>query len=140
MTVKLRPHHIGMFIDDKGNLIQGRPLLFYLQSLYDRNLVGRVLEISSGLTPNSKVEIVRGKDDLCSSCPFGEPCGARDYGKMIETIKSRAPRYIYQDIEISLLKGHTPEKEDESIVQDYGLETKKYSVKELCAIVKAKNC
>ena len=135
-TLRLRPHHIGMFIDDRGNIIEKRPLLFYLECQYDKNLAEQVVELSSRLTPTTQVEIVSGQDIICCMCPYTKYCGAGEYDKMLNIMKKRSPRFIYEPFEVSILKGQTPEKADEETIKEYNLEERKYTVGELCELFK----
>ena len=134
--LKLRPHHIGMFIDEKGRIRDRMPLRVYVKNQYGIDLVNSLKSIMSQIVPDTVIEIVSGQDDLCVHCPFSDPCRSRDYETIKKIIMQNSPRYISKQIEMITSKDN-PETADESCLEEYGIKTgQTYTAKELGSFVR----
>lgn len=76
----IRPHHL--FILYKNINKDNKNI-----NLYGLEHINRVEEIQNQLHDNSIIQIIKGLDDLCKTCPLKELCKNKNYDKILETFK-----------------------------------------------------
>lgn len=125
MALRLRPHHIVALTALK----QGSPLYRALFSAIVRTMYGRETyrdyrKVVQKARAGEEISITMGIGDLCTNCPYKEPCNSGEYTKGTEMV----PRFFRT---IGAVLSNTRD-EDEKALNRLGLDqTQTYTLDQL---------
>jgi len=122
--LRLRPHHIALFLDDYGNLSDRIASMPIIEKIYGREFAESLENLRKQLTPDTLVQVVSGQDDVCNycGCPYHEDCKTWNYQTLIEKVRN-LPSLPFLDFSKATVK--TGETEDAECLKEYDLEVGK---------------
>jgi len=119
--IRLRPHHVDLFIGNKDILSEVLEKDF-IRSLYGDDFSEKLEKTKSRLRQDTLIEIVFGQDDLCKNynCPYSDDCKDGNYKLIAKKMISRLP-FNFPGV-VEALDKKTPEIADKESIRKYCLE------------------